>query len=253
MLKSFLFVGVCLTATFTFAQKKELTLKEAVTQQYRNFAPDKMLMFQWIPGTENFVYLDGYVKLMKGSATGEKAVEWFTIQDVNKILGSQLNWFSGLDWKDSKTFWLNDGINYYAFDTETKTGKLVAKLDENAENATFESNNQRVAFTIENNLFAIGADGKQIAITKNTDKNIVSGQSIARNEFGISGGIFWSPNGNALAYYQKDETDVTNYPLVDITETPATLMNIKYPMAGQGSEKPSVGIFAFAKKKSSLI
>lgn len=253
MLKSFLFVGVCLTITFTFAQKKELTLKDAVTQQYRNFAPDKMLMFQWIPGTENYVYLDGYVKLMKGSATGEKAVEWFTIQDVNKILGSQLNWFSGLEWKDSKTFWLNDGINYYAFDTETKTGKLVAKLDENAENATFEANNQRIAFTIENNLYTIGADGKQIAITKNKDKNIVSGQTYARSEFGITNGIFWSPNGNLLAFAQKDETEVHDYPLLDITQTPGVLKMIKYPMAGQKSEKPKIGIYNFKSKKTVFI
>lgn len=253
MLKSFLFVGVCLTATFTFAQKKELTLKDAVAQQYRNFAPDKMLMFQWIPGTENYVYLDSYVKLMKGSATSEKAVEWFTIQDVNKILGSQLNWFSGLEWKDSKTFWLNDGINYYAFDTEAKTGKLVAKLDENAENATFEATNQRIAFTIENNLNVIGTDGKQIAITKNTDKNIVSGQTYARSEFGITNGIFWSPKGNLLAFAQKDESEVHDYPLLDITQTPGELKMIKYPMAGQKSEKPKIGIYNFKSKKTVFI
>ncbi|MEY2629669.1 MAG: hypothetical protein RLZZ469_564, partial [Bacteroidota bacterium] len=81
----------------------------------------------------------------------------------------------------------------------------------------------------------------------------VSGQSIARNEFGISGGIFWSPKSNYLAFYQKDETEVADYPLLDITETPGKLVNIKYPMIGQKSEKPRVGIYNVATGKTVFI
>jgi dipeptidyl-peptidase-4 len=94
-------------------------------------------------------------------------------------------------------------------------------------------------------------DGK--AVTKNKDKNIVSGQSIARNEFGISGGIFWSSNGNYLAFYQKNETNVHNYPLLDINATPGELVSIKYPMAGQKSEEPRVGIYNLKSKKTVYI
>jgi dipeptidyl-peptidase-4 len=96
------------------------------------------------------------------------------------------------------------------------------------------------------------AAGEKLIVTSNEDPNIISGQSIARNEFGISGGIFWSSKGNMLAFYQKDESDVKTYPLVDITQTPAALMDIKYPMAGQGSEKPRVGIYNVAKKSDCL-
>ena len=57
-------------------------------------------------------------------------------------------------------------------------------------------------------MFFINDKKEKIAVTNNSDKNIVSGQSISRNEFGISGGIFWSPKSSFLAFYQKDETDV---------------------------------------------
>jgi dipeptidyl-peptidase-4 len=77
----------------------------------------------------------------------------------------------------------------------------------------------------------------------------VSGHSIARNEFGISGGIFWSSKGSILAFYQKDESEVHNYPLLDVNTTPASLVSIKYPMAGQKSEKPRVGIYNVKSKK----
>ena len=75
---------------------------------------------------------------------------------------------------------------------------------------------ENIAYTIENNLFVNQADGKKIAITENTDKNIVSGQTYARSEFGIHNGIFWSPKGTLLAFAQKDESEVADYPLLNI-------------------------------------
>ncbi len=253
MLKSLLLAGACLLSAYTFSQKKTLTLKDAVTQQYRSFAPDQMTMFQWIPGTDSYTYLNGYVKLMKGSVSEDKATEWLTIEKVNTALGAQLGWFSGLEWQDSKTFWLSDGMKYYSYNTETNTGKLVIDLGAEGENASFEPKTQKVAYTIANNLQVKGADGKTYVITANKDKNIVSGQTYARSEFGITHGIFWSPKGNLLAFSQKDESEVHDYPLLDITKTPGELMSIKYPMAGQKSEKPKIGIYNFSKKKSVFI
>ena len=82
-----------------------------------------------------------------------------------------------------------------------------------------------------------------MAVTNHDDKNVVAGQAIARSEFGITKGTFWSPNGIMLAFYEKDESDVADYPLLDISTTPGSLKSIKYPMAGQGSEKSAVGIY----------
>ena len=80
-------------------------------------------------------------------------------------------------------------------------------------------------------------------MSNHEDKNIVSGQAIHRYEFGIHKGTFWSPNGNYLAFYQKDETNVAEYPIVDVTTYPASVKNIKYPMAGQKSEMAKIGIY----------
>ena len=118
-----------------------------------------------------------------------------------------------------------------------------------AENAEYNDKAKAVAYTIENNLYIATSSDPKIAITSYDDKNIVSGQAIARSEFGITKGTFWSPNGTSLAFYQKDETKVTNYPLVDITTTPATLNNIKYPMNGMDSEIPKVGVYHLNTKK----
>ena len=97
-------------------------------------------------------------------------------------------------------------------------------------------------FTEENNLFA-EVGGEKIAIAVSEDKNIVSGSYVSRNEFGIMEGIFPSPDGLSVAFYQKDESHVSTFPLLDITTRTGSLREIKYPMAGMPSERVSIGVW----------
>jgi dipeptidyl-peptidase-4 len=236
----------CLTFG-VFAQKSELTLEDAVMQQYRGFYPTSLTMFSWIPDTDCYTYLENYQSLKKASVRDTEAETWFTIQDVNSALGSELYWFSGMEWKNANEFWLNNGSQYYSFNTVDKKGKLIHDIGE-GENATFHNGTENLAYTKDNNVYVHTGSGMKLIVTDNADKNIVSGQAIARSEFGITGGLFWSPNGGKLAYYQKDESEVHDYPLLDNSKTPGELMSIKYPMAGQDSEKARVGIYDLKSK-----
>lgn len=252
-MKKFLFIFFIGTSILTFSQKKELSLSEAVLQQYRQFASDKLTMFQWIPNTTEYTYLESYTILKKGNTRTGKTEVLLTIGELNKILNSKLNWFSGFEWKDQFVFLVNDGRKYYSYDTKKKEGRLILEISNETENQSYHKITESVAFTIENNLHVKTSNGKTIVVTNNRDPEIVSGQTYARSEFGITHGIFWSPNGNFLAFAQKDESDVSNYPLLDITEIPGRLKNIKYPMAGLSSEKPKIGIFNFKTKYTSFI
>lgn len=99
------------------------------------------------------------------------------------------------------------------------------------------------AYTKGNNLFWRDAAGNEHAITEYDDRNIVCGSSVSRNEFGIDGGIFVSPDSSKIAFYRKDESKVTSFPLLDITTRTGTLREIKYPMNGMESEVVSLGVY----------
>ena len=247
---------VCLlTGCLSFslaAQKKQLTLAESV--QLRLYGPEHRGGFSWIPGSDQYVFTEESYKVMKRASAKKNVPEAFlTIQEVNTALGAELYNFYGYTWKNAQELYLNDGQKFYSFNTTTKTGKLMMALDAESENATMEPLTGHVAFTKKNNLFVNGAAGEKLIVTSNENPAIVSGQTIARNEFGIGGGIFWSPKGNHLAFYQKDESAVHDYPLLNILDTPGSLMPIKYPMAGQLSEKPRVGIFHMSTKETVFI
>ena len=237
-----------------FGQLKKITLEESVLQQGRKFGADKLTGFQWIPNTNKYVYYtDAWTKMVTATTADAKTSELTTLTDINAALGTKLKNFFGVQWIDTNTILVTENGKSYSYNLTTKSGKSIVESPENGENQTFDSSYKNLAFTEGNNLFFINDKKEKIAVTNNSDKNIVSGQSISRNEFGISGGIFWSPKSSFLAFYQKDETDVADYPLLDITETPGKLVNIKYPMIGQKSEKPRVGIYNLASGKTVFI
>jgi len=74
-------------------------------------------------------------------------------------------------------------------------------------------------------------------------RDVVWGQPVHRNEFGITQGTFWAPKGNKLAFYRMDESMVQAYPLVDTDAREAEVRWIKYPMAGMKSHQVTLGIY----------
>lgn len=68
--------------------------------------------------------------------------------------------------------------------------------------------------------------------------DITYGTYVSRNEFGINGGLFPSPGGKKCAFYQKDESAVGTFPILDITS--ASAYELKYPYAGTASEQIKV-------------
>ncbi|WP_430404037.1 DPP IV N-terminal domain-containing protein [Fluviicola sp.] len=216
------------------AQKKQLSLSDAVLQQNRAFRDEQCNAITWIPGTDSYVYTsNNYQTMYQASVKKTEPEQVLTIQEANTALGSQLYNFYGFSFRNTNEILLTDGNNYYSLNLKTKTGSKLVSVVEAGANAEYEMVSGSVAYTIENNLWIVNSKGEKIAVTSNADKNIVSGQTYARSEFGITDGIFWSGKGTYLAFYQKDETEVKSYPLVDITKTPAELMNIKYPMAAR--------------------
>ena len=95
-----------------------------------------------------------------------------------------------------------------------------------------------------NNIEIIKADGSKITVTKDTVDGIVNGSSVVhRNEFGISKGMWWSPDDKKLLYYRKDESMVSKYPLPQWDTRVANIKDIRYPMAGMKSEEVTLNIF----------
>lgn len=133
---------------------------------------------------------------------------------------------------------------YIIYDWKAGKTTNVLTFDKQAANTDYTAAGGHVTYTLKNNLYV---DNKQLT---DEPEGIVCGQSVHRNEFGISKGTFWSPKGTLLAFYRMDESMVTQYPLVDITARVGEVNNIRYPMAGMTSHKVQVGIYNPATGKT---
>ena len=85
-------------------------------------------------------------------------------------------------------------------------------------------------------LLGIPLFSQDFPLPESNVDGIVYGESVSRNEFGIDGGVFLSPDGCLQAVYRKDERAVTEFPLLDISTRTGSLRSIRYPMNGMASE-----------------
>ncbi|MFA3781825.1 S9 family peptidase [Melioribacteraceae bacterium 4301-Me] len=247
--KFFFFLISLLSFCYVNAQNKLLTTEDVVINSYSSLAPQNLKQLNWIANTENFYFItnDADQALVVGSLYNTKVDTLIRLSELLTQLQNygikNLSNFPLINWVNSENFTFFTNNKLFSYNVPLKKMRLINQVDENTGDISLSPNKKFIAFTKGNNLFVALSEKNTVQISHDTISDIVNGQAVHRNEFGINSGIFWSPNSNYVAYYRMDQTMVTNYPIVDISSTPAKLHNIKYPMAGQASHHVTIGIY----------
>lgn len=258
-------------ATISSAQeKKTFTLNDVIPggDNYFNLVPKSMPGLQWWGDICVRTDIENIKKI--DTKSGKESI-LVTLEEVNEALknGKMPYKLTGhikplrtlmaasLPWGDRNviTFTQYDdrtpGQKYmiwYDF-SKKKIVNLFNPQGEGPTNFDFCKENGYMAYTIGNDLYvAHEGDFSSMVNPKVTgnqqqEKDVVYGQAVHRNEFGIMKGTFWSPKGTYLAFYRMDQSMVTDYPQVNTTARIAELVPDKYPMAGMTSHKVTVGIY----------
>ncbi len=146
-------------------------------------------------------------------------------------------------WNGNGEFLMHKDGRWQAYDINTSETKEYAPV----------GGKKLTAYVNEKSLWLRDKEGNEILIAESENSEITYGQFTSRNEFGIEDGIFWSPDSTKVAFYRKDESRVTSFPLLDITTRTGTLKEIKYPMAGMDSENVQVWIYDIASGQTARI
>lgn len=182
------------------------------------------------------------VLLLAGTAFAqERLLQWDQLMDRN--LYPQREAMSFVFAPDGKTVTYYKGGEVYGFD-----GKKEFKLTEAQQDWRKPQNHDpKLEGRVEKKDGNLLVDGK--LVERGDGYNVVLGESVHRNEFGINGGLFWSPKQSRLAFYRMDQSMVVDYPLVNTKAREAEVMPIKYPMAGMQSHWVTVGVYEPATGK----
>ena len=258
-------------ATISSAQeKKTFTLNDVIPggDNYFNLVPKSMPGLQWWGDICVRTDIENIKKI--DTKSGKESI-LVTLEEVNEALkNSEMPYkltghikplrtlmAASLPWGDRNV------ITFTQYDDRTPGQKYMIWYDfskkkivnlfnlqgEGPTNFDFCKENGYMAYTIGNDLYvAHEGDFSSMVNPKVTgnqqqEKDVVYGQAVHRNEFGIMKGTFWSPKGTYLAFYRMDQSMVTDYPQVNTTARIAELVPDKYPMAGMTSHKVTVGIY----------
>ena len=135
------------------------------------------------------------------------------------------------------------------FLVDKKTGKDIRPLTDD-ENNKRKGEGKATTLVKDHQLYVVDAQGKEHQLTTDGSREIVYGQTVHRNEFGINKGTFWSPDSARLAFYRMDQSMVTDYPQVNIFPREATYEPDKYPMAGMNAHVVHVCVYDINTNKT---
>ncbi len=238
--------------------KKSFTLDDLLSggRNYWNLQPAN-LFTEWWGDVLVSLDADECRQITDGKGKSITAKVLFTLDELNQV--------AGLAGTDNKV----RSLYYVTFPDSDRPEAFVRTSRENliydwvkreivwrqprkagATNTDFSFASRCEAYVRDNNLYVMTADGRELPVSTDGSRELVYGQSVHRDEFGITKGTFWSPQGNLLAFYRMDQSMVTDYPQVDISSRPALYVPDKYPMAGMTSHKVTVGIYDPATQKT---
>ena len=261
---STLLFGLLASLTVGAQQLKEFTLEDLNFggHNYHNMIPQSRYCTWW---GDQLVRLEGDVCYLVNKTNG-KETKLFDKSEVNQWIAPtrsiKVNSLGGAQfpYADKSVVVLRDGANIYTVDF--KKHSLVSETEIADGDNLLESNNKSGAMAIlrGKNLF-LRLGMKEWQLSKDGSREIVYGQSVHRDEFGIHKGTFFSNDGTKLAFYRMDQSMVVDYPQVTIPEIDyfnhpetqtcsAIAAPDKYPMTGETSHEVTVGVFDSATGKT---
>ena len=246
--KSILALVFCFFCGSIFSQFFSIEDIELGRKSY--LEPADIQGLQWMGESDNLCLIRNDSLLMYSVLQQQETV-LLTLNQLNKILDKselsetesfpEITAFSG----DSLYFTLNSTTVILNLQTKEL---YTLPIPEEAEGLIIGPEHVKTAYTIGQNVFIRGKDKEAIQLTNDIINGILNGSFVYRHEFGMEEGMFWSPGGNYLAFYKKDESQVTNYPLVDIQERIAKVENTRYPMAGMTSEETEIWVYSVSER-----
>ncbi|UKK55038.1 DPP IV N-terminal domain-containing protein [Prevotella sp. E2-28] len=218
---------------------------------FHNLRPQNMYLTWW---GDQLVRTDVEECYLVNTKTGKETL-LFTLDDINKWAGGDDNYYvrhltnATFPYPNEKLVLLGFKKSMILLDFEKKQiiwQDSISKQNSNEWCTT----SKATVYKEDNQLFVVDGQGNKQQLSKDGSREIVYGESVHRNEFGIDKGTFWSPDGQRLAFYRMDQSMVTDYPQVDIFPRSATYEPDKYPMAGMTSHQVTVGVYDLKTKKT---
>jgi len=141
---------------------------------------------------------------------------------------------------------------FYILDLQTKQLKPL-NTEEKQMYADFSPTGSKVAYVLNNNLYYKDLESDELTqITEDGEKNkIINGASdwVYEEELSLSQAFEWSPDGNYIAFYRFDESEVKLWNMKIYNDLYPEQEQFKYPKAGEKNSEVEIRIYNLKRDK----
>lgn len=256
MKSKFIFLFLFLVS-LSHSQKKQLTLDDIFFSD--KFTPEKVENVRWKPDGSAFAF----TKTKTDNSLSD--IYLYDIQSLEEklFLSSEKLVFNGKQILMSSYEWTDDGKYFiirgpeksiwrhsrmspvYLFNIASEEIHALADEYPGLKGVKLSPNGKFAGYVKEHNLFFVElSTGKETQLTFDGNENILNGEFdwVYEEEFSISDGWQWSPDGNKIAFWKFDQTRVKEFYLIDEMYAYNKVMPLKYPKAGEKNAIVKIGV-----------
>ena len=135
--------------------------------------------------------------------------------------------------------------NIFVYDLGNKSFRRLTNVSDPQYNVKFSPDGKSIGFVRNNNIFVVDvASGAERQLTTDGAEHIINGKFdwVYEEEFEISDGWQWSPDGKHIAFWRLDENRVPEYTLTEWDSLHLTLIPMRYPKAGEPNSIVKIGV-----------
>jgi dipeptidyl-peptidase 4 len=149
---------------------------------------------------------------------------------------------------DIEPLWKSYRANHYIYDRVRDRFLKLGVSGDKQQYAEISPTGTHAAFVQDNNLYWMDLNTEEIGriTTDGEADKIINGAAdwVYEEEFGVSKGWFWSPDGARIAFYRVNESEVQDFRLTEWNGSYPGEVYFKYPKAGDKNADIDIGIFS---------
>ena len=234
-----------------YSQTKQITFDDIFNSSV--FTAETVENVQWMPDGSSFTFTENSdIYLFNVNEQSKKLL----LSKAELVYDDKPINMTSYKWTDDgkflliagqvRTIWRHSSqAPYFLFNIESKKIIPLSDGDPGLRNVKLSPDGTKVGFVRNHNLFIADLEsGKETPLTKDGNENILYGEFdwVYEEEFAISDGWQWSPDGEKIAFWKFDQTHVKEFYLVDEMTNYNKISALKYPKTGEKNSIVKIGI-----------
>lgn len=249
-----LILGLTLSLTLCISShaQKYLTVDQIYGSE--EFKGTSLKGVQWTPDGTGFTYLQrdeetDQLDLWRYDLKSGERVKLVSSEQVN-VLG---------EGKREKRFTLDSYLwspsgrdilflseeDLYLYHLSSGELRRLTEDEEEERDPQFSPDGGKLAFLKNDNLHVLDIEtGALTQLTHQGTEHLLIGRFdwVYEEEFGIRKGFFWAPDGRHIAYFQLDESQTSEFPIIDFISVHNEVQPMRYPKAGDKNSVVKIGV-----------